>query len=506
MSHVLNVGEILTVNAQLHPGRVAVKDLRRSLTNAQLEERANRLANAFAGLGLGKGDRVAIYAYNRLEWMEIYAACAKSGVIAVPVNFRLSGPEVRAIVEDCGAAVLLVDAALVDVVASQRATLPLRPSGYVQIGGERLQPGFRDYEDLLSFGSPRRPRTRVSPEDTWTLMYTSGTTGRPKGCLLTNRGWVAASAYAAHGLGVTGEDRLLAALPLFHVAGYGAALAHLATGGTVVFPAGAGADEAWSLVAEHGVTVAIFPAGTRRALRPPAARPVRLVYGMAGTERADTLRLLAELGCDYRGVYGSTEAGNFVTVSTLADELARPGTIGRPLPAFDVEIAAPPGEPGELLVRGPSMMSGYAGLPEATAEALRGGLLHTGDLVRRDDDGYLYFVDRAKDMIKTGGENVYSAEVERVLLAHPAVGDAAVVGVPDRRWGEAVKALVVTRAPVTAEELDEHCRARLGGFKRPRWYEFAAAIPRNHSGKVRKRDLRAAHDPANAVRLQERSQ
>ena len=157
MSHVLNVGEILSVNAQLHPDRLAVKDLRRSLTYAQFEERANRLANAFAGLGLGKGDRVAIYAYNCLEWMEIYAACAKSGVVAVPVNFRLTAPEVRYIIEDCGAAVLLVGAELVDVVASLRAALPLRPAAYVQIGGERLQPGFRDYEDLLSFGSPRPP-------------------------------------------------------------------------------------------------------------------------------------------------------------------------------------------------------------------------------------------------------------------------------------------------------------------------------------------------------------
>jgi acyl-CoA synthetase (AMP-forming)/AMP-acid ligase II len=188
-----------------------------------------------------------------------------------------------------------------------------------------------------------------------------------------------------------------------------------------------------------------------------------------------------------------------VTISTLADELERPGTLGRPLPAFDLEIEAPPGETGELLLRGPSMMAGYANLPDA----LERGMLRTGDLVRRDDDGYLYFVDRAKDMIKSGGENVYSAEVERVLLTHPAVGDAAVIGVPDRRWGEAVKALVVAHEPVTAEDLDAHCRERLGAFKRPRWYEFAGEIPRNHSGKILKRDLRAAHDPAVAVRLPE---
>lgn len=202
-------------------------------------------------------------------------------------------------------------------------------------------------------------------------------------------------------------------------------------------------------------------------------------------------------------MYGSTEAGNFVTVSTLAEELARPGTIGRPLPAFDVEIGASPGAAGELLLRGPSLMAGYANRPEETAATLQGGLLHTGDLVRRDEEGHLYFVDRAKDMIKTGGENVYSAEVETVLRAHPAVADVAVVGVPDRRWGEAVKALVVPREPVGAEDLDAFCRGRLGAFKCPRWYEFTEAIPRNHSGKVLKRELRASHDPAVAVRLHE---
>jgi acyl-CoA synthetase (AMP-forming)/AMP-acid ligase II len=173
------------------------------------------------------------------------------------------------------------------------------------------------------------------------------------------------------------------------------------------------------------------------------------------------------------------------------------------LPAFDVAIEAPPGEVGELLLSGPSMMAGYANRPEETADAMRDGMLHTGDLVRRDDDGYLYFADRVKDMIKTGGENVYSAEVERVLLAHPAVGDTAVIGVPDRRWGEAVKALVVPREPVAAEELDAYCRERLGAFKRPRWYEFTGEIPRNHSGKILKQELRAAHDPAVAVRLPE---
>ncbi|MDN3355864.1 AMP-binding protein [Actinomadura sp. DC4] len=479
------LGDIAHRCGTLWPSRTAFVWSGRRRTYGELARRVERLSSVFAAAGVRTGSRVALLSANTPEAIETAFAASRLGACVVPLNTRLAPAEIRFQIEDSGAAYAVVHPAL-EPLARESGLLALTH----WMIGEETRPGVA--------AGAEGPRPGA---DTPIIqLYTSGTTGRPKGCLLTNRGWVAATVNAVQGLGVTGEDRLLATLPLFHVAGYGMVLAHLAMGGTVVFPAGAGPDEAWSLIAEHGVTVAIFPTGTRRALRHPSARPLRLVYGMAGTERAETLRILAELGCDYRGVYGSTEAGNFVAVSTLAEELERPGTVGRPLPAFDIAIEASPGEPGELLVRGPSMMAGYANLP---GEGLRDGWLHTGDVMRRDDDGYLYFVDRAKDMIKTGGENVYSAEVERVLLTHPGVGDAAVFGVPDRRWGEAVKALVVTRAPVGPEELDAYCRDRLGAFKRPRWYEFAAAIPRNHSGKILKRDLREAHDPDVAVRLPE---
>jgi acyl-CoA synthetase (AMP-forming)/AMP-acid ligase II len=484
------LGDIAHRGATLWPSRTAFIWAGRRRTYGELARRVERLSSVFAAAGVRAGSRIALLTVNTPEAIETAFAASRIGACVVPLNTRLAPAEIRFQIEDADAAYAVVHPVL-EPLARESGLLDL---AHWMIGDETRP-------DTPAGAAAPRP----GADSPIIQLYTSGTTGRPKGCLLTNRGWVAGTVNAVQGLGITGEDRLLATLPLFHVAGYGAVLAHLAMGAAVVFPSGAGPDEAWSLIGEHAVTVAIFPTGTRRALRHPSARPVRLVFGMAGTERAETLRNLAELGCDYRGVYGSTEAGNFVTVSSLADELDRPGTVGRPLPAFDVAIEAPPGEPGELLVRGPSMMVGYANLPGATAETLRGGLLHTGDLMRRDDDGYLYFVDRAKDMIKTGGENVYSAEVERVLLTHPCVGDAAVLGVPDRRWGEAVKALIVVREPVTAEELDAYCRDRLGGFKRPRWYEFAAAISRNHSGKILKRDLRAAHDPAVAVRLPESS-
>jgi len=486
------LGDLAHRGGALWPARTAFVWDGRRRTYGELARRADGLSAVFAAAGVRAGSRIALLTVNTPEAIETAFAASRLGACVVPLNVRLAPPEIRFQAEDAGAAYAVVHPALEPLA---------RASGLLGLSHWMIGEELETRLDARLGAGVEAPR----PADDSPIiqLYTSGTTGRPKGCLLTNRGWVAATANAVHGLGVTAEDRLLAALPLFHVAGYGAALAHLAVGATVVIPSGAGLDETWALAAEHDVTVAIFPSGTRRALRHPSARPVFGMVGMAATERAETLRALAEMGTDYRGVYGSTEAGNFVTISTGAGELARPGTIGWPLPAFDVAIEAPPGEAGELLLRGPSLMAGYANLPGATAETLRGGLLHTGDLVRRDDDGHLYFVDRAKDMVKSGGENVYSAEVERVLREHPAVGDAAVIGVPDRRWGEAVKALVVVREPVGADELDAYCRGRLGAFKCPRWYEFAEAIPRNHSGKILKRDLRAAHDPAVAVRLPE---
>ncbi|MFC4913807.1 class I adenylate-forming enzyme family protein [Actinomadura gamaensis] len=478
--------------ATLWPERTAVAWDGRRRTYRELGERAEAWRRALAAGGVRAGDRIALLSVNVPDVLEAAFGASLVGAAVVPLNVRLSAEEIRFQVEDARARHAIVHPALEPLA---------RAGGLLGLTCWTLGP---DTENAL-IGAPETDLPRPDAEAPVMQLYTSGTTGRPKGCLLSNRAWVVASANVVQALGLTGDDRMLGALPLFHVAGYGVALAQLAVGGTLVLPPGPAPEQLWPVIAEHGVTVAIFPTGTGRALRHEAAAPesLRLLFGIAATERARTLTVLRDLGIDYRGIYGSTEAGNFVSVSTLADELERPGTVGRPLPPFDVAVDAPPGEAGELLVRGATLMSGYAGLPEATAEALRGGWLRTGDLLRLDADGYLYFVDRAKDMVKSGGENVYCAEVERVLADHPAVLDVAVVGVPDRRWGEAVKALVVTRGDVAPADLDAHCRGRLGGFKRPRWYELVEAIPRNHSGKILKRELRAAHDPAKAVRLPE---
>jgi acyl-CoA synthetase (AMP-forming)/AMP-acid ligase II len=241
------------------------------------------------------------------------------------------------------------------------------------------------------------------------------------------------------------------------------------------------------------------------------AKSVRLLTGQAGKHTpAEHLEMAEQVPhADFIGIYGSTEAGNFATCSTRAEEIARPGTAGRPLIGFRSAVLdaddrpVAPGEAGELVLRGASVMSEYWGMPDATAETLRGGWLHTGDAMRMDDDGYLYMLDRLKDMVKTGGENVYSVEVEQVLRLHPAVSDCAVIGVPDDRWGEGVKAIIVAPGGIDVESLDAWCLERLAAYKRPRWYQFTDALPAN-GAKVDKKQLRAMHDPQRSVRLPER--
>ncbi|HET9596244.1 MAG TPA: AMP-binding protein [Anaeromyxobacteraceae bacterium] len=522
MSHVLNVGEILTVNAQLHPERVAVKDLRRSLTCAQLEERANRLANAFAGLGLGKGDRVAIYAHNCLEWMEIYAACAKSGVVAVPVNFRLAAPEIRYIIEDCGAAVLLVGADLVDVVGSLRASLPLRPAAYVQIGGERLHPGFRDYEDLLSFGSPRRPRTKVRPEDVWTLMYTSGTTGRPKGAIRSHQSYVLFYLLNAIEFGFNRDDVGLAVMPMCHVNSvfYGFVFTYL--GGTVCVYDRRSFDPEHLLrvMSEQRITfTSLVPTHYTMMLDLPGAvrgaqdlRHVSKLLISSAPARRETKLSIMECFPSSRlfEAYGSTEAG-LVTLLRPEQQFEKLGSIGREIVGtarvklLDAEgLEVPEGEVGELFARTPTAFDGYWNNPQATERAFFDGYCSAGDLARRDGDGFYTLVDRKSNMIITGGEKVYPSEVEQVLGAHPDVGEVAVIGVPDLKWGETVTAVVVPRdgASPTVSAIVEFARAQLAGYKVPRQVTFLRPeeMPRTATGKLLHRVLRDRVASASAAR------
>jgi acyl-CoA synthetase (AMP-forming)/AMP-acid ligase II len=512
VSPVLNVGEILGVHAQLQPDRPAVKDLRRALTYREYDERANRLARAFAGLGLAKGDRLAVFAHNCVEWMELYAACAKAGVVAVPVNFRLTGGEVRYLLEDSGAAAIFAGAELLDLVDSIRAELPLRPDGYVQIGGAEVRPGWRGYEELVASGAARAPDVAVLPEDPWTLMYTSGTTGRPKGAIRSHRSYALFYLLNAVELGVGREDVGLAVMPLCHVNSVFYAFLFTYLGGSVcVYDRrsfdpehllGVLADERitfTSLVPTHYVMLLGLPAAVRA--RHDLRRVAKLMISSAPARRETKLEIMECFPSSRLfEAYGSTEAG-LVTLLRPERQLEKVGSIGREIVGTGrIRLLdgdgreVPDGEVGELFSRTPTAFDGYWNLPEATARAFRGPYCTAGDMARRDGDGFYTLVDRKSNLIITGGEKVYPSEVEKVLGAHPDVRDVAVIGVPDAKWGEAVTAVVVARPgrSPAASALVEHARRELAGYKCPREVRFIAdeEMPRTATGKILHRVLR----------------
>ena len=512
MHQLLNIGEIIGVHARLQPDRPAVRDLGRALTWAQYESRANRLANALGGLGLKRGDRVAVYAHNCLEWMELYAACAKAGLVAVPVNFRLATPEVRHIMEDSGAAALFVGADLVEAMAPLRDALGLPAAGWIQLGGDRLAAGYRGYEALLAGGADRPPQVTVRPEDPWTLMYTSGTTGRPKGAIRSHRSYALFYLLNAIEFGFTRADVGLAVMPMCHVNSvfYAFAFTYLGAQACVYDRTSFDPEHLLRVLAEERISfTSLVPTHYTMMLDlPGAVRGARdlghvekLLISSAPARRETKLAIMECFPSSRLfEAYGSTEAG-LVTLLRPEQLFDKLGSIGREfvgtgrlqlLDEGGAEVAD--GEVGELWARTPTAFDGYWNLPEATARALRGGCCSAGDLARRDGDGFYTLVDRKSNMIITGGEKVYPSEVEKVLAGHPDVRDVAVIGLPDAKWGEAVTAVVVARPGTSPDPaaLTALARRELAGFKCPRWIRFIAdqEMPRTATGKILHRVLR----------------
>jgi acyl-CoA synthetase (AMP-forming)/AMP-acid ligase II len=485
--------------------RVAVAGDGWTMSFGELGNDARRWHRLLVQSRVQPADRIAILAGNGPAYLGALYGASRFGAATVLLNTRLDADSVRYQLADSQARLVIVD--------------PAHHGLAAQAGALDLPAIILDEDHRHRFATiepaPANP-TRADPEGPFIQLYTSGTTGRPKGCVLSQRAWVAAAANLVTGLGLTDADVHMGSGPFFHVAGLGMAMGVLSAGGRVVFGSTRSIEESWDLVGRHGVTIGSFVGGgasgaARHPMSATHSKSVRILTGQAGkftpAEHAEIAELLPH--AEFAGIYGSTEAGNFVSVSTRDEETARPGTIGRPLIGFRAAVVGPddrllgPGEPGELALRGTSVMSEYWRLPDATRETLRNGWLHTGDVMRIDDDGYLYMLDRLKDMVKPGGENVYSIEVEQVLRRHPAVSDCAVIGVPDDRWGEGVKAVVVAPGGVDVMSLDAWCLDRLAAYKRPRWYQVVDAFPAN-GAKVDKKRLRAAHDPRESIRLPER--
>lgn len=512
MTALLSVGDMLRAQARLQPERIGARDLERAMTFRQWNERSCRLANALIGLGLAKGDRVAVLAFNRVEWAEIYVAAAKAGLMAVPVNFRLTAPEVRFICQDCAVSAVVAEAALAGVVDDVRSDLGVKSDRYIRIGEGTAPPGWTSYEDLIARASSTEPGVDVAPNDPWCLMYTSGTTGNPKGAIRGHRGVAMLALMTGVELGLKRRDDALLVMPMCHANSLFFFASFLYSGAAVTVFSRPSFDPALCL-RTIGATGATFSSlvPTHYSMMLDVSAKER---GGAGFERVEKLMISsaparAETKREIMGMfpnsglfelYGSTEAG-WVTMLHPDEQFDHLGTVGRevigsaPIRLLDADgNEVPDGQPGELFSRAPYAFDAYWNLPQKTAEAFRGDYLTVGDLALRDADGFIRLIDRKKNMIITGGENVYPSEVEAVLGAHPDVKDVAVVGRPDEKWGERVEAAIVLRdgARIDAAGIVEWSKSRLAGYKRPRAVFFLepGEMPRNPTGKILHRVLR----------------
>ncbi len=537
MKELLTIGRMLAVHARLHGNRTAARDLERSLDFANWNARARRLANALSGLGLGKGDRVAVLAYNCLEWLELYAATAKAGLIIVPINFRLVPEEIAWILDHAEAAALVVQDELLGSIEPILDRQPVPEGRRVHFGAGRPPAGFRAYEELIAAGADREPEVPLAAKDPWTLLYTSGTTGRPKGVLKSHEAAALLSLVTEIELGLHRRDRALLVMPMCHAnsLNFFTSFAYCGAETFVYSRKSFDPEHCLRTLAEGGATfTSLVPTQYVMLLDVPAAARARLDLGRvaklmisSAPARGETKLAVMELfrNAGLFELYGSSEAG-WVTMLHPEEQLAKLGTVGRecvgtaPIRLLDDgRREVPDGEVGELFSCTPYTFDGYWRDPVKTAEAFDGDYCSVGDLARRDPDGYIVLVDRKSNMIISGGENIYPAEVEAVLARHPAVRDVAVVGLPDRVWGERVHAVVVPEPGVAFDPTAflDWVRPQLAGYKRPRSVSVIAEehMPRTATGKIQHRVLRDrlvrelsgddAGAPANPERSEPRS-
>ena len=512
MRPVLNLGEIVAAHARLLPDKIGTRDSRRAMTFKEWNARACKLANALLDLGLKKGDRVTLLAYNRVEWMEMYIGLAKAGLVAVPINFRLLTQEIEYIAEHCEAKAMIVQDELASQVEPLRGKLAIIDKAWVHIG-DATPRGWTAYEALVEAGSDREPRIEVKPTDTWALMYTSGTTGKPKAAIRNHETMALLSLVTALDMGLTRDDTALLVMPMCHANSLNFGSTFIYLGATVVVDDRKSFDpEALlaTMATQHVTFTSLVPTHYIMALGLPenvkakydVSRVRKLMVSSAPARKDTKLAILEHFkNSQLYELYGSSEAG-WVTLLRPDEQINHLGSVGRewtgsgPVKILDPDgNEVPDGEVGELFSCTPYTFDGYLKDPEKTRESIRDdGYCSVGDIARRDEHGYIYLVDRKSNMIISGGENIYPSEIENVLGRYPGVKDVAVVGIPHEKWGEAVHAVIVMHPEESAveKEILDWCRDKMAGYKRPRSISFMAEadMPRTATGKILHRVLR----------------
>ncbi len=526
------VGDLISQYAQTQPDRPAVSFEGVTTTYREFDERVDRLADALrATYGAVKGDRLAVLSHNRPEILEVFGAAEKAGFVAVALSWRLLPHELLALIRDARPAVLFVQPRHIPTVEAIREELgPIRlvrltepspaagPSAAAGLPAP-LPPGYDDYEALLASGEARPQPWSVTEDDLVCLVYTSGTTGAPRASMNTHRGQLAHARAAAREIGIVSTDVNLIATPFFHIAAHAMRLAHSVQGAANAIMDSWDPLEALRAVERERATfLQLVPSQVAVVLELPDLdrfdlSSLKTIFYASSPMPVELLRRGIEtFGPIFMQAYGQTEGGPTFSMLHKAEhvdrmitgDVSRLASAGRPLPEVTIQIhddeggALPPGDVGEICARSPFLMTGYWGKPDDSAEAMRAGFLHTGDMGFLDEEGFVYIVDRKKDMIITGGVNVYPREIEEVLYRHPAVLEATVIGVPDPKWVEAVKALVVLKRgkQVTEAELVDFCGRHLAGYKKPKSVEFWDELPKSPAGKVLKKELRLLYEPS----------
>lgn len=489
-----NVAQVLEKRARLTPNRVGLVEWEtgRRFRYEELEERARRVANYLSKRGVHKGERVSILAPNGVYYADLFFGLAKLGAILVPLNWRLALPEQAYILNDSEPKALFYGKEYKETV-------------------ERLKPQVKvrhyiDLDDYIEDSSPEPPPpVEVSPEDPHTIFYTSGTTGRPKGAILPHRMVLWNSVNTIVSWGLTQDDVAPVFTPMFHSGGFNVVLVPLFhVGGRIVLTRAFEAEEALRLIERERATVIFMVPTMFRMLSEAPNFPetdfgsVKFLISGGAACPVELIRLYQGTGLVFKQGFGMTEVGVNCFSMTAEESFRKLGSVGKPIFHSEAKIIDDAGrevgaeEVGELLISGPHVCSGYWNRPEETGQALVAGWFHTGDLARRDRDGFYYIVGRKKEMIISGGENIYLAEVEQVIASHPQVKEAAVIGVPDPKWGEVGRAVVVVKpgGSVTEHEIKEFCNGKLARYKIPKSVVFAETLPRTPYGKVIRAELR----------------
>jgi acyl-CoA synthetase (AMP-forming)/AMP-acid ligase II len=509
----MTIGDLLLRNAHKFPDKLAIVCEGVSLTFRTLDERVNRLANALLELGVKKGDRLGVLVHNSHQYIEIYFAAAKTGAIFCPYNNHVKQWELKDIIDYSSPRVLFIDG---DFLPMVEALAPGFASVERYVGLRRPDgPLTGDYEGLVAGGRNGEPEVPVSEDDVLSIFFTAGTTGRPKGAMRTHRHLMSDAVASVIDLRVGYDERVLITFPMYHIASEDNIVRHSFMPNTIYIKreGGFNPEEVLDYISKERISRCQFVPTMIHTLIQVAdigkydLTSLQLILYAGSSMPVELLKkALAIFPCGFAQLYGQTESGPFTTVLKPEDHvldgsekrLSRLASSGKPALNYEIRIVdeddhdVPVGAVGEIIGRSEAMMIGYWQMAEESRKKLKNGWLHTGDLGRFDEDGYVYIVERKNDMIISGGVNIYPREIEEVLYRHPAVSEASVIGLPDEHWGEVVKAVVVLKngAEVTEGELIEFCGKNLAGYKKPKSVDFWEELPKSPQGKILKKEIR----------------